>query len=191
MNIIKSKILAAAAAGLVIGGTAQAAEMADVRPYVGAELSFNMPKYNNAITTTGTAVDIKKNKLGGGINAGAKICEYFGVEIGYNQVMKAKNGNYSGRIKNLYLDGMGYFAANPDINLIASVGVGRLKQSISGFDIVNGSATKAKISYRLGLGAEYKFDENVTGRLMFRHQKGNKDFLKNMNSIALGVSYTF
>lgn len=188
MNI-KAKILAAAAAGLVIGSAAQA-NTVDVRPYIGAELSFNMPKYNGVVTNPQN-INIKKNKPGFGLNFGARICDYFGIEAGYNQVMKAKDGSYSGRIHNLYVDGMGYFAASPEIDLIAGVGLGRLKQKITGFSVTSADATKVKTSYRLGVGAEYKFDENIAARLMLRHQKGNKNYLKNMNSVALGVAYTF
>jgi opacity protein-like surface antigen len=194
MNM-KYSVLAAAAAGIVMGSTVHASDM-DVRPYVGAELSYNMPKYNNNATYTingvtgQTGVDIKKSKPGLGAFIGARICEYFGVEAGYNQVMKAKKDDYSGRINNMYLDGMGYFAASPEIDLIAALGIGRLKQKVSSFDVDN-NGTKAKTSYRVGAGVQYKFDENVAGRLMFRHQKGNKDYFKSMDSIALGVTYIF
>lgn len=189
MNM-KCKILAAAAAGLVIGSAVHAD--VDVHPYVGAELSYNMPKYKgDTTTTTGVATpDIKKSKPGFGVLLGARICEYFGVEAGYAQVMKAKKDDFSGKINNMYLDGMGYFAASPEMDLIAALGVGRLKQKVNGFDVAN-DGTKAKTSYRVGVGAQYKFDENVAARLMIRHQKGNKEFLKNMNSVALGVTYTF
>lgn len=196
MNLKHKTLATVVALGVVSSGVVYSAADVDVRPYVGAELSFNMPKYNGGATYTinsvsgQTTVNIKKNKPGLGAFIGARICEYFGIEAAYNQVMKAKDGSYSGKINNLSLDGMGYFAASPEIDLIAALGVGRLKQKVSGFD-VDSDGAKSKTSYRVGFGAQYKFDDNVAARLMFRHQKGNKDYLRNMNSIALGVAYTF
>ncbi len=185
MNM-KCKLLAAAAAGaLVVGSVSYADGMSDVRPYVGGELSFNMPKYP-------AGSDYKKNKPGLGAFVGARICDYFGVEAGYDYVMKAKSKSDSSdsiKISNLYLDGMGYFAASPEVDLIGAVGIGRIKPKAKD----NGGTyyNKAKSGYRLGLGAQYKFDENIAARLMVRYQKGKKEALKSMTSVALGVAYTF
>ena len=183
MNM-KCKLLAAVAvSAVVVGSTSFADCMSDVRPYVGAELSYNMAKYKNSSA-------FKKNKLGLGLNVGARICDYFGVEAGYNHILKAKakdGSNSSLKVSNLYLDGMGYFAASPEVDLIGAVGIGRLKGKETG-----AAGDKAhKTGYRLGAGVQYKFDENLATRFMVRHQKGWKEGLKSMNSVALGVAYTF
>ena len=192
-------VLAAAAAGaLVCGSVAHADVMSDVSPYIGAELSVNSAKYKDITGTfngAASTLTLKSKTLGLGFNIGARICDYFGVEAGYTQHFKAKGkdalSDISVKVSNMYLDGMGYFAASPEVDFIAAVGVGRMKPKLNGFVAADDSVLKAKTSYRLGVGAQYKFDENVAARLMFRTQKGNSNFLKNLNSVALGVAYTF
>lgn len=180
MNM-KCKLLAAVAvSAVVVGSTSFADGMSDVRPYVGAELSFNMPKH-------------VKSKIGLGANVGVRICDYFGLEAGYNHVLKSKSkskvvSDISVKVNNMYVDGMGYFAVSPEVDLIGAVGVGRLKVKIYN---AAGSLTGHKTGYRLGAGVQYKFDENLAARFMARHQKAWKIGLKNMNSVALGVAYTF
>ena len=171
-------------------------------------------KLRDGDTNKDNPLTLKQDKLGLGVFIGSRIHENVGIEAGYARMGTAK---YKGRYdfgggvglplssaielksKNIYFDVLGFMPISQSADLIGSIGVGQLKTKVAGgslidscdimFSEVKGQSSK-KTGLRLGLGAQYKLNENVGARFMIRHQKGN-DFLKSVNSAGLGLFYQF
>jgi outer membrane autotransporter protein len=209
---MKMKLVSLALLGaMLVSGTAAAMDC-DPRFYVGGELQLNHLRANKDFFSldngTVSGKTAKKNRVGTDLIAGTRITENFGLEAGYAFLGTAKfkeNDSTSMskvKVRNAHIDAMGYVPVGCDVNLIGSLGVGRMTTKVSykedGQNVVLSSAgrqelkqfSKAKTGMRVGLGAEYKIDENLSARLMARHQKGNK-VIKNVNSVGLGLFYTF
>lgn len=193
---MKSKILALAVVGSVIAsGSALAMEN---KFYLGAEVNYNNPSYKTLTTSTTGSSFIKKNKAGFSFEGGARLHENFGLGLGYNFFKKSKQLNDSSnevaaKLKNLYLDAFGYYPVSEQVNLVGSLGLGKLKPSISVASETITAPTdvnKGKFKLRAGIGAEYKFDDNVYSRVMFRYQKGN-NVIKSNSQAGLAVFYVF
>eukprot|EP01126_Amoeba_proteus_P064963 TRINITY_DN9158_c0_g2_i4.p1 TRINITY_DN9158_c0_g2~~TRINITY_DN9158_c0_g2_i4.p1 ORF type:complete len:179 (+),score=28.15 TRINITY_DN9158_c0_g2_i4:84-620(+) len=148
---------------------------------------------------------LKKNKFGANFALGGKFHEYFGAEIGYSFVQKLKAeanpagiaarlpAKYDVKVNNMYLDLMGFYPVSSEVDLLASVGVGRMKVKLSnGAKNLDDKTRKSKTGLRGRIGAQYKFDENFATRFLVGHQKGVKTMgIKNNTSVGLGVTYTF
>jgi len=189
----------------------------DPKFYVGAEAQLNQlkgTKEGNLGNTSRTPLQDAKSKSilngtrpGAGIFVGSRLTENFGIEVGASASnQKIKNSNLrtglalsSLKVKNtnVYADAMGILPVCDEVELLASVGVGRLSTKVDG--TVNGTALansekvslkSSKAGVRVGAGVQYKFDENLGARLMVHHQKGNK-LIKSVNSAGLGLFYQF
>eukprot|EP01126_Amoeba_proteus_P064964 TRINITY_DN9158_c0_g2_i8.p1 TRINITY_DN9158_c0_g2~~TRINITY_DN9158_c0_g2_i8.p1 ORF type:complete len:113 (+),score=18.97 TRINITY_DN9158_c0_g2_i8:84-422(+) len=90
-------------------------------------------------------------------------------------------------------DLMGFYPVSSEVDLLASVGVGRMKVKLSnGAKNLDDKTRKSKTGLRGRIGAQYKFDENFATRFLVGHQKGVKTMgIKNNTSVGLGVTYTF
>lgn len=143
---------------------------------------------------------------------GTRLNQYFGLEAGYSIMSKPKGKltnlvnlnnatNVKTNISNAYVDAIGFIPVTDQLEAMASVGLGFLTTKVSAN--VSGRAGTAvdghSLSFaarstnpgvRLGAGLGYKLDENITARLMLRHQQGNK-LVKSVNSVGLGLSYQF
>lgn len=164
---------------------------------LGAELSvINKPSINKDIEAEG----FKKNKIGMNFFLGSRFDENFGVELGYGFITKTKEFGDDGviathKVRNMYIDALGYVPVASSVDLIGTVGVGRFKSKLESPEpedaaFIN-SANKAKVGLRVGLGAQYNFCSNLSGRAMLRYQKGNKNFFKSNTSVSVGGVYTF
>jgi opacity protein-like surface antigen len=179
----------------------------DPKVYVGAEAQYNKLKSANGSEFMGTNGKsmISKDKLpGGSLQAGVRLTENFGAEFGVavfkNSVsnLAAGNGNVKTKLKTPFVDVLGYLPVAGNINLIGSLGLGRLDTKINitrnGVAVpltqAQQDAAKAKVGARAGLGAEYLFDANLGARAMVRYQKGNKA-VKSVQSMSLGLFYQF
>lgn len=204
---MKMKLIAIALSGIVLSGAA-AADF-DPKFYVGGEAQYNKAKTNKSNKDIdlkdekGKSI-LKENTPGAGVFVGSRLHENFGVEAGYSHLKNAKKtfadkSSNTNKMNNVYADALGYLPVSCDVDLIGSVGVGRLSTKLSSKD-ENGvnspltsegkKASKAKAGVRVGLGAQYMFCDNVGARVMLRHQKGNK-VVKNVNSANLGLFYQF
>lgn len=181
----------------------------------------------NVITRGNNKALLSEHGAAGGVFIGSNLLDLVGLEVGF---MKFKNGKvednllynasmpgvsalqvqsintFSAQHHNWYLDALGYIPLPFGLDIIGSVGVGRLssklKNSIRASAFIalppqsarfsganNLSTDSTKTGLRLGLGAQYKFcDAGV--RLMVRYQKGN-DILRNVISGGLGLFYQF
>ena len=189
----------------------------DPKFYLGAEAQAN--KYKGAKEVKmGTGLTIKNldnkslfGKSGSGASAfvGSQFSEYAGVELGYTVLSGTKislktpgfeKSSFKTKSRNMYADVLGYVPVCEDIDLIGSVGIGRLSTKVNVkavgpnaagvVETTNASLKSSKTGLRLGLGAQYKVTPNVGARFMVRHQKGNQ-FVKSVNSAGLGLFYQF
>jgi len=194
------KIIAVAALTGAVAAPAFADGLDDVRFYLGGELNYNSPSWTKVETTGGASFTAKKKKPGFGVLAGAKFNEFVGAEIGYNFFKKSNNNTVTGaagkgtaKLSNMYADVIGYLAVAPEVDLLGSVGFGRMKPKVTVDNAtMKDGVNKAKVGYRLGAGAQYKFDDNLAARLMVRYQKGKKSSaVKSLTQAGLGLTYTF
>lgn len=189
----------------------------DPKFYVGAEAQANKYKGAKEVKTQGLTVKSADNKSlfgksGSGASAfvGSQFSEYAGVELGYTALSGTKlsdktpgfeKSSFKTKSRNMYADVLGYLPVCEDIDLIGSLGMGRLSTKAKGksvesdragvvVDTTNVSLKSSKTGLRLGLGAQYKVTPNVGARFMVRHQKGNQ-FVKSVNSAGLGLFYQF
>lgn len=207
---MKMKLVSLSLLGAMLVSGAAAALDCDPRFYVGGELQLNNQRFDkqnfgwSLVDGTANGKTIKKTRTGLDLIVGSRVTENFGVEAGYaflgNTKLHDRYNYYSTKVRarNAHIDAMGYVPVSCDVNLIGSLGVGRLTTKVTnredGITVPLDAATKrlykARTGLRVGLGAEYKIDENLSARLMARHQKGNK-VIKNVNSLGLGLFYTF
>lgn len=179
----------------------------DPKFYVGAEAQYNNLKAGKALQDTqdnnGKSVFQKKKLPGADMFLGMRLTENFGAEAGYSLLKTSHNTFDSNQVldvkmRNPHIDAIGYIPVADDVELLGSVGLGRLSTKVEAknngvvqqLDSEGKKLTKAKAGIRLGLGAQYKLTENVGARFMVRHQKGNKT-VKNINSAGLGLFYQF
>jgi opacity protein-like surface antigen len=197
------KLITVALSGSVL---ATSAAFADFEPrfYVGADATYNHFNLDKDLKNDPDIKKVQKNRLGTNLVLGGKFHEFFGAEIGYSFIQKAKvtwteqaikdgEKNYNVKANNMYLDLMGFYPVSCEVDLLASVGVGRMKVKFSnGATNLDNKSSKSKTGLRGRIGAQYKFDENFAARFLVGHQKGVKAMgLKSNTSAGLGVTYTF
>ena len=151
---------------------------------------------------------------------GTKINKYFGFEAFYHFETNGKksdyhegevgNGEYTDSYKRslsyhaVGLDLQGYMPLNEEIELIASLGLGEYyfnsttytNFTYKGFitDYFKGTSHENfdSLGIRLGLGAQYNFNEHFALRGMFRYVKMTDDeCVKNLIEASLGLRYMF
>lgn len=202
---MNKKILAAACGLLVSSGFALAHD--DMNFYVGADLGYTKHSYGDGLKDYVSAWNgnAKTKAPNMGVFVGGKFHENFGAELGYTFYKKAKvdwtagwNTDYI-KANNIYADLLGYMPIDTCFDLLGSVGVGRMKlkyddNNASGIDI-----GKGKVGFRLGAGAQYKFDDHFAARAMVRYQRANikgtvnateGKVYKAATSFHLGLTYT-
>lgn len=185
--------------------------------YVGVEAQYNHYKSVKQVTTPqNVQLNVVNNKplfgksgSGLGVFAGSRFTENLGLELGYTALTGAKfkldnpafqTSSLKTKSHNLHVDALGFIPMSSEVDIIAAVGLGRLSTKFSGDiqQVVAGvlgakqnlSMKSRKTGLRLGLGAQYKFNENVGIRFMARHQKGNQ-FVKKVNSAGVSLFYQF
>lgn len=192
-----SKIFAAAALGsTLVAGTANAGGhmMDDLKFYVGADAAYNSFSWGDDAksSTSQDGLTPKKYTPSLSLLGGLKFHENVGVELGYTFFKKKKLSDADKiKNKNIYMDVMGFMPVADQVELLGAVGLGRHKVKWDG--VIN----KGKTAFRLGGGAQYKFDECLASRVMVRYQKlGHIDDIndkqyKGVWSLGLGVNYSF
>lgn len=208
--MLKNKILAVATLCMSIAaGVAHAGAFDNTRFILGSELSLlnytsyssaNTPDLNNfRSSNSDSKLAIRKNKPGFNFFAAARITENVGVEIGYGFIFKVTSNVQNNRkatntITNTYIDFVPYLPVAAKVDLVGNLGIGMLKckANVSGATFNNlDSLNKAKLGIRVGGGAQYNINNNWSSRAMLRYQKGNKNFLRSVTSMSIGMLYTF
>ncbi len=158
-------------------GVSQAQAMT-VDPYVGLDYVYSDMDMKHGADHQ---LENKFNSLS--FNAGAKLHENFGVEAYYQQSdTEGKHGRDS-RFYSYGVDAMGYLPVAQNIDLIGSLGIGQYEFRAGGDD--NG------LGYRVGVGAQYSFNNNWSARAMVREVFLDEDVMDNMFEVAAGVRYNF
>jgi len=215
---MKNLVATILSASILASGVASALDM-EPKFYFGAEGQLNRSSSTKQLDGKINGVDaaikrsdnkdiFKKGGNGLGLFVGSRINENVGVEFGYSFLRTAKttlaalplqaNGpklNLTGKSRNMYLDILGYVPANDEVDIVGSIGIGRLsthvKSTSTNANLLSAKDYKSsKAGIRAGLGAQFKFNENMFGRLMATYQKGNK-VIKNVTGLRLGVAYQF
>lgn len=212
---MKMKLVAIALSGAMLASGAAFGVDFDPKFYVGGELQgsrhsgakkITTPKGNEITTADKKKSPFGKNGSGASAFAGTKLNDNVGVELGYTAMSGTKlsfansvNSSVKTKNRNMYADVLGFVPVSDEIDLIGSVGVGRLSTKACGKLAANPvtkvvqenlSMKSAKTGMRIGVGAQYKISPNIGARFMVRNQKGNK-FVKSVNSAGLGMFYQF
>ena len=197
-------LLTASLVGLVVAvsGNANADVVDNARFYVGAGLGYN--KYNlsndfkNKIESSPNKGSVK-SKTGDILVPvlGVKFQENYGAEFGYAFHNKlefdgVKSGNL--RIRNSFVDLMGYMPMTTQIDLVGGLGIGRMTiKEKSSLGAIGTGSSYNKFGLRAKIGAQYSIDNNWGMRGLVGYQrvgdKSGKQAIKSMQSANVDVLY--
>ncbi len=229
-SLLTKSVMAAGIFGLSIAANTATASFGDVKFYAGAGLDYNTYRISQAAKEQFN-VSNKANGMGLAVPViGLKFHENFGLEMGYsfNKKFKFEGQSTSGvnqrkdttnfKVKNMYVDLMGFMPLIDSFDLIGGIGLGRLTTKSDNIDVTIGAnkgtlplTVKNKTSWRVKLGTQYNCTANLAFRALATYQNagskyqvgaGNigalaytagqeKKLVKNMKSIGLSAIYTF
>lgn len=186
-----------------------------IRPYIGLDIATSKIDF-------GTDDWVVDNYNGGyeyhdnknetlSFVVGAKFNKYIGVEAFYQKseenekktIWDAGNAEVIEEDKLSYtsmgVDVIGYMPVNQEFELLASLGLGQYdfessyEDSIIGYGSVGGEKKDFdSLGIRLGIGAQYNFNEHFALRAMARYIKMNDDeYIKSLTEFSLGLRYMF
>lgn len=154
-----------------VGSASAMLSEGDFNPYVGADYYQVWMKGNNVPGQS----TFPKSYPGWTIYVGNKFTEYFGLELGYDDSVKAKkswsttsdlNGNTKIRRTGGHLDLVGFLPIDECANLIGSIGYGWVKPKVSTSinnptksateaDALQSISGKGESVFRIGVGADW------------------------------------
>jgi len=152
------KMIVAAIAALTLGGAASSAQAQDISYYTGLGLGTLNTEYK------ATGVDQTKTTLGGYVNFGADINEYFAAELRLG--MSGKNKQTIGGVSRTFSSpffvsylAKGKYPVAEDFNvyMLAGATTARIKGTSAG-----ATQTKTKTGLSLGAGVDYKLDSHMS-----------------------------
>lgn len=215
---MKIKLTSVALSGVMLLSSAAFAASADFDPrlYVGGEIQADKYKGTKEIKSGNTTVTNNKGVFTKTVPAaslvvGSQLNEYCAVEAGATAASSIKGklvnkdtahaftnaSDAKLKSRNIHADVLGFVPVSDQAQLIGSVGVGRLSSKAKGYTQEKGAAARndftsksSKMGVRVGAGVGLKLDDNVSARLMVRHQEGNKH-VKHINSAGVGLFYQF
>lgn len=186
-----------------------------IRPYIGLDIATSKIDF-------GTDDWVVDNYNGGyeyhdnknetlSFVVGAKFNKYIGVEAFYQKseenekktIWDAGNAEVIEEDKLSYtsmgVDVIGYMPVNQEFELLASLGLGQYdfessyEDSIIGYGSVGGEKKDFdSLGIRLGIGAQYNFNEHFALRAMARYIKMNDDeYIRSLTEFSLGLRYMF
>jgi len=145
-----------------------------------------------------------RNYLGGSVFLGAKLHQYFGFEVGYEQTkLKTKRSNvgnrvflgdaedpttylnYEIRLRSFYFDLQGYMPLSNSFNILGSIGLSRKMPEVNFYfkqkefpPVITythlPTHVQNKTVLRLGLGAQYMTHSNIGIRAKLYYEKNSK-----------------
>lgn len=184
---MKKILLSALFISTAAAAAANAAETSAYIPYIGVDYSYIDAKAN--------AVKPHYNSMG--FNIGTKYNDYFGTEVFYQQTSSdSKKIKADEKLKTSYraygLDIATYLPLGcyHQFDLLATAGIGEyvFKKKLTGGKHHNDSGW----GYRIGAGAMYNIDENISLRILARYVGIDKvsDF-KHLAEYSAGIRYNF
>lgn len=166
--------------------------MGEMAPYVGLDYAYSHAKMSKHIDP------IKKDYNSGVINAGVKMGNYASLEAFFQQSGERKTDKFvmdgiADKVKSKFyaygVDAYGYMPVGCDgFNLLGTVGIANYNIEAKGF---GDKYDKDRVGYRVGLGAQYDYNENWSARVVARYSYLDSKVLDNLQEITAGVRYTF
>jgi opacity protein-like surface antigen len=200
VNVFNKSALAAGLLGLAVSGVASA----DMKFYAGAGLDyakFGLSK--EAKDSVGRARgEVKSKGMGLLIPIlGVKFNENFGLETGYSFnkkiTIKVLNGEADFKVRNFYVDAMGFMPVMDQVELLGGLGIGKVMLK-KGKNIDNAEKLKNSFGFRVKAGAQYNFTNNFGTRVLLTYQTASSKYkdssekiVKDMKSIGVAATYTF
>ena len=157
------------AAGIFSSLTAANAGLGDLKFYAGAGADYNMYSVDS---TKLANVDKKSGIAFTAPIIGIKFHENFGIEGGYNfnKKITIKNSTDSFKIRNWYVDLVGFMPVADQFDLLGGIGFGQLSSKYS----VANSKSQTKTSWRAKIGAQYNVVTNLALRAVLSYQNADK-----------------
>ena len=170
------------------------ANATEYNPYVGLDYSY----------IDGVAKEYRPHYNAGKVNVGVDYNKYFGTEIFYQLSDSDKNNSrsYGDKFKSSFqaygLDVYGYLplGCEQTFALLGTAGIADYRFTYKGNDVRDGhdnrKARDHGVGYRLGLGAQYSIDNNLSIRAVARYVGLDKvkDY-DHMMEYSVGAKYSF
>ena len=208
-KITRKGLIAASLVGLIITVSSNAnadSGFSDIvegaRVYVGAGVGYNhyslAGDFKNVIN--GNNKGSVKSKSADALLpiVGVKFRDNFGLEFGYafhNKLKISGKNSASVKIRNAFVDIMGYMPMASQIDLVGGLGFGRvvITGDNSTAALAMGGTSYNKFGLRAKIGAQYNINDHIGVRGLVGYQQiGNKDCkraIKNMQSANIDVMY--
>ena len=179
----KNIALLAAVSAIVLAGNANALEF---RPYAGAQY--------NVTSLASQSPDVDMHSYS--VFVGTDYNRFFGTEVFYQNSNKWHKTSPDG-VKTKVdfaaygLDAYGYLPLGCDrvFSLLGTAGIANYDFTVANNE---GKGDDNGLGYRLGLGAQYSFTNNIAVRGIVRYIWADKlDGLDHMMEYSLGLRYTF
>jgi opacity protein-like surface antigen len=199
----RKSLITASLVGLVVAvsSNANANVIDNARFYFGAGVGYN--KYNLSGDFKGKIEGSNKGSVKSKTGdvlvpvLGIRFQENYGAEFGYAfhnklQFDGVKSGNL--RIRNAFVDLMGYMPMATQIDLIGGLGIGQMGiKEKSSLGAIGAGSSYNKFGLRAKIGAQYAVDNNLGVRGLVGYQRvGNsngKHAIKSMQSANVDVIY--
>lgn len=184
----KALLLASAACIISFSSAANANMLKDLNPYVGADYVYSHADFK------GGDRGLKKDYDSGAVNAGIQVGKYTSLEAFYQHSGTRKTHDEAGdKIKSNFqaygLDMYGYLPLGcSKMDLLGSVGAANYKLKVKDS---TGKYDKDRIGYRIGAGAQYRFTDHISARIMGRYSYIDSKALKSLTEVTAGLRYTF
>ena len=184
------KALLLAGVACVFSANANAMDMMkDIKPYIGLDYVYSHADYKDLER------DPKKSYNSLAINAGMWMTHYASLEAFFQQSDENKSfGGTPEHLKTKFyaygLDAYGYMPLGCNgLNLLGTVGLANYNMKVKYAH--HGSDDKQRMGYRLGIGAQYDFTENMSARIVGRYSYIGAKHLDNLMEVTAGIRYTF
>lgn len=185
---MKKTLLLAGVACLISATAANAMDYKNIRPIIGLDYAYDNVDFKKESK-------ILNNDFNSGIiSVGTRIGDYSSVEA-FWQIAGEKKTNtdtakYKARFTAYGLDAYGHLplGCEQKVELLGSLGLGIYDIAIKKDGAKN---TTDRVGYRIGLGAQYNFTDNIAGRVMGRYNYIGNGQLHSMNEVTAGIRYAF
>lgn len=168
--------LMVAASAIAFTASANAYEF---KPYAGIDYNYSR--------THGVA-----NLNSASVNVGTNYNKYFGTEVFYQFSDSDKKGSTETSLRAYGLDAYGYLplGCEQKLSLLGTVGIANIDYKIK--DDGKTRQTENGLGYRLGAGAQYNIDENLSVRALARYTFTDKvNNIDHIMEYSAGIRYTF
>ena len=186
---MKKTLLLAGVACLISATASNAMDYRDIKPIIGLDYAYS-------------DADFKKSSKGlnndfnsGVLTIGSKMGEIMSVEAFYQMAGEQKSTVGTDKMKAEFsaygIDAYGHMplGCEKKFELLGSLGLGIYDINIkkNGGKVVDTN----RVGYRMGLGAQYNFTDNLAARVMARYNYIGNGHLHSMNEVAAGIRYSF